>query len=239
MKAKLVNCTPDPMETAFYAFRNMHNKVGTTVEPFKDIEQKIKFLTVLSKIPHRTVLEFVKTNWYIEGSRAFQQQLTRTRLAGYSIQSLRIVNVGGFADDKLYHLPPGMDDSAEELFQCSMVQAQENYNALIKMGASVEAARGVLPINIETPITMTINLNSLVHLMELRMCKNAQYEYREIANLMYDEVSAFIDPDFARIFFKAPCQKSGYCTSPVPCDMVPKIYQQMITEDVEDIGILG
>ena len=239
MKATLVNFTPDPIETAFYAFRNMHNKVGTTVEPFVCDNQKMNFMNILSKVPHQTVLEYIKMTWYIEGSRAFQQQLTRTRLAGYSIQSLRIVNVGTFADDGNYYTPPGLSEEGLGDYQFTMKYIQGEYNRMIAMGYPVEAARGILPLNINSPITMTINMRSLVHMMELRMCKNAQHEFRMIAKDMYMEVAKKICPDFAKLFFKAPCEKSGFCTSPVPCELVPGKYKQIITENAEQAGIMG
>lgn len=235
---KLVNIIPRPMETAFYAFKNMHNKVGYEVEDFESHEQKIKFLTVLSQIPHQSVLEFIKPVWYINGSRAFQQQLTRTRTAVYSIQSLRIVNVGRFADDDNYHTPP-LSDEVKNYYDDTMYMIQERYRKLIDMGAPVEAARGVLPLNITSPITTAIDLRSLVHTMEMRICRNAQGEYRDIAKMIYDEVEEKIDHDFARLFFKPPCEKYGFCTSPVPCDWVPKRYRCIVDTDVSDIGILG
>lgn len=233
----LINFTPDPLETAYYAFQNMHNKIGTVVKPFENKSIKIQFLETLSRIPHQTVLEFIKTNWHIEGSRAFQQQLTRTRVAAYSIQSLRIVNVGTFADDKYYYVSKKLKD--KKRFHIAMKDSQDHYNELIKMGEPVEDARGVLPLNILSPITMTINLRSLVHMMELRMCKNAQGEFRDIAKQMYKEVEQKIDSDFSRIFFKPPCQKIGVCPSPVPCDLVPSVYKKTISGDVENIGIMG
>lgn len=237
--AKLVNCIPMPMETAYWAFQNMHNKVGYEVQPFKSHEEKIDFLTVLSKIPHTGVLEFIKPVWYIDGSRAFQQQLTRTRQAVFSIQSLRIVNVDEFADTDYYHTPPMMSPDALSYYHETMYMIQERYRGLLDRGAPVEAARGVLPLNIMSPITTAIDLRSLVHTMELRMCKNAQGEYRDVAAMIYKEVEEKIDADFARLFFKAPCQKFGFCTSPVPCDMVPSKYKCAIDIDVAKIGIRG
>lgn len=237
MRAKIINVTPKPIETAYWAFRNMHNYVPDEIPDFTCEAEKLKFLEILSQVPHQTVLEFVKLVIKIDGSRAFQQQLTRTRTAAYSIQSLRIVDVSNFAYEMAYHTPSGLDKKIEEMYHNSMQMIQACYRDLIERGAPVEVARGILPLNIESPITMAIDLRSLVHMMELRMCRNAQGEYRDFARQICAEVALKIDPAFSRIFFKPPCKKHGYCNSPAPCDWVPKKYKKLINIDPSEIGL--
>lgn len=216
-KAILVNFTPRPLETAFWAFRNMHNEVTSKIDDFIDDNQRLKFLEVMDSIPHQTVFEYINLVWLINGSRAFQQQLTRTRDAAYSIQSLRVVNVGTFADDRQYHTPP---DADPDVYHTYMTEIQRRYNRMIDSGRPVEAARGILPLNINSPITMSINLRDLIHMLELRTCFNTQYEYRVIAQNMIQQIYEKIDKDLAAMFFRRPCDKLGYCNSPAPCHLV-------------------
>jgi thymidylate synthase (FAD) len=234
MKVELVNFTPHPVETAFWAFKNMHNDIPTKVEGMTQ-EQKEKFIDVIAKIPHQTVLEYINTVWYISASRAFQQQLTRNRDAAYSIQSLRIVNVGAFADSLDYHCPAGTDRAK---YHKHMLQAQNSYNEILKSTGSVEAARGVLPLNINSPITMTINMRSLVHMLDLRLCSNTQEEFRRVARAMKKEISKKIDPYFANVLLAPACEKIGYCNSTHPCTLVPDVYENRIPHSPKEVGLV-
>jgi thymidylate synthase ThyX len=81
VKVTLMSWTEKPIETIYAAFMNMHNKIQGDLNYIELSKQELEsFMEMLMKQPHQTVLEFVNTNWLIEDvSRAFQQQLTRTR----------------------------------------------------------------------------------------------------------------------------------------------------------------
>jgi thymidylate synthase (FAD) len=220
MKIKLLSWTKNPLETIYLAFMNMHNIVPDDVEKIKLSEEEISdFFDMLLDLPHQTVLEFVNTNWLMEGvSRAFQQQLTRTRLASYSNQSLRIVDVGEFANEKRYTKSKALSKNylANMEFDKIMKYLQNRYQYLLDLGCPVEDARGILPLNIHSPITMSINMRSLYSMLELRFCNNAQEEYREVAEHIKKEIVEKIHPIFGKPM-KPICFAKGFCPSPVPC----------------------
>jgi flavin-dependent thymidylate synthase len=243
----LANCTTDPTETMMWAFMNMHNKIPPTIEEFI-AEQKEKFgdeweitkkefITLMASNPHGTVTEYVNFVFFFGGfSRAFQQQLTRTRLASYSIQSLRIVGVSDFADKGEYNIPDRIRESekALDVYHESMVASQYMYNSLAnKEGISLEDARGILPLNITSPITMNINLNSLRNVMRHRMCHLAQGEYRDAAQMMLEEVKRVCGKDYGT-FFGPPCADLEYCPMPIHCNKMPykqkEIYKSLEIE---------
>jgi thymidylate synthase (FAD) len=234
VKVTLMSYTNKPLETIYNAFMNMHNKIQGDLNKINLSQEELEsFMAMLMKQPHQTVLEFVNTTWLIEGaSRAFQQQLTRTREASYSIQSLRIVDVGNFADNHHYTASSKLLQSTKlsNLYSEAMKQAQKNYRALIDAGAPVEDARGVLPLNIHSPITLAINLRSLYHLLELRFCENTQEEFREIAEAMKLEVATKIHPILAKPMVPI-CFSKGSCPSPVCCGKYPN-FKQDIQMDV-------
>lgn len=219
MKVRLMSWTDKPIETIYWAFMNMHNKIPDSLDDVQISEsEKEDFMKMLILQPHQTVFEFVNTVWLIEGaSRAFQQQLTRTRNAAYSIQSLRIVNVGSFAKNGSYTKSSLLQQNAvaSQKYDNVMRIIEDNYNELIKLGCPIEDARGILPLNIHSPITMSINLRALYHMLELRFCENTQEEYREVAQQMKLEIgrmhSLFALP------MKPLCFKTGKCPSPVYC----------------------
>lgn len=160
---------------------------------------------------HRTALEYVDTMWVIKNcSRAFQQQLTRTRLATYSIQSLRVVTRKGFAKNGCYTMPPSLTEDQKQFFHSAMLDIQDNYEYLISQGVSSEDARGILPLNIHSDISFRINLSALYHMLNQRLCVNTQWEYRQVATQikaqLYDKMGiTFADP------ISAPCVKINKC----------------------------
>lgn len=233
---KLVDWTIDPIGIMYWAWQNMHNPIDPD-GPSEPIDEKTKrhFLKVVAKIPHQSVLEYVKLTFYINGSRAFQQQLTRSRKSVFSIQSLRIVNAGAFAEEKNYHTQPEADIPE---YHEAMLAIQKMYNELTKV-MPVEAARGILPLNINSPITWSVNLRELVHILELRFCKNAQYEFRIVASKIKQLVAEKIDPDIAAILFRPHCQQFGYCNSPAPCNLVTELGRYHNIVPTRNIGKLG
>ena len=72
----------------------------------------------------------------------------------------------------------------EEAFQKSI----ESYKTLQEIGVKNEDARAVLPNACPTKIIFTMNLRSLGHFMNERLCSRAQYEIRKMALLMIEEL---------------------------------------------------
>lgn len=234
LKVSLVNSTQKPIETLYWAFMNMHNKVPDNLDDIKMSEkEKEEFLEMLTAQPHQTVFEYLETSWLIEGaSRAFQQQLTRTRTASFSIQSLRIVQVNSFADNGEYTKSTNLlsKPEAEKKVDETMQYIQKKYNELIAMGCPTEDARGILPLNIHSPITMTIDMRALYHMLELRFCDNTQEEYREVAKQMKAEIGKKMHSLLTKPMLPM-CFKKGYCPSPFPCNKYPK-FENKCTMDV-------
>jgi len=56
------------------------------------------------------------------------------------------------------------------------------------MGIPKEDARFVIPQSVKTTIVVTMNARELLHFFGLRMCRRAQWEIREVAALMLNEV---------------------------------------------------
>lgn len=160
---------------------------------------------------HRTALEFASTTWILKNvSRAFQQQLTRTRHASFSIQSMRVILKEGFAENGNYTMPSSLREDQEVVFHLNMIKIQHMYQKMIDDGISAEDARGILPMNIHSDISMCINLNALYHMLGQRLCVHTQWEFRQVAAQMKQLVKDNLGELFSAPI-DAPCVKTRNC----------------------------
>ena len=186
----LIRYTPVPEEAVALAAKLCYSR-----SHISDLEEKIsandqtEFINRLMSMGHESVMEHVTFTFGIEGvSRVLLAQLTRHRIASFSVQSQRYVSYEkGFG----YILPPSIEALGPEAaarFQEQMDQIERWYvdwqKLLGKGEKSNEDARFVLPNACETRILMTMNVRELRHFFSLRMCTRAQWEIRCMAEQM-------------------------------------------------------
>lgn len=74
------------------------------------------------------------------------------------------------------------DDAAlREMIRKQNMDSLKLYNDLLEAGVCREQARGVLPQNMMVTFWGTVDLNNLLHFLELRDSEHAQWEIREYA----------------------------------------------------------
>lgn len=144
---------------------------------------------------HLSVVEHATFTFGIEGvSRALLAQLTRHRIASFSVQSQRYVRLHDFE----YVVPPsikGLGSGAVEDYERQMRLEYDWYcqwvERLEKAGYHGEAAnqdaRYVLPNAACTKLALTMNGRELLHFFELRCCNRAQWEIQQLAWAMLKE----------------------------------------------------
>ena len=135
---------------------------------------------------HMSVIEHASYTFLIEGvSRALLAQLTRHRIASFSVQSQRYVQM----EHMEYVTPPTIEanEGAKAAYDRMMARIDEMYHQLIAHGIPAEDARFVLPNACETSLVLTMNARELHHLFELRCCNRAQWEIREMADKMREQ----------------------------------------------------
>lgn len=179
---------------------------------------------------HESVAEHASFTFAIEGiSRACSHQLVRHRMASYSQQSQRYVNMDGFD----YVVPESIRtkegiwwsevdglQSTLEVYDSLMRYIQELYTRMCKAGIPEEDARYILPNACSTNIVVTMNARELRHFFSLRCCERAQWEIRELADMMLylvREVAPTIFEDAG-----ARCKQLGYCPEKKGCGRMPK-----------------
>ena len=191
MKAVLIRHTLSPEEVVALGARLCYSKAR--VDDLLDkVEAKdqTEFVHKIMSMGHDSVLEHASFTFGIEGvSRTLLAQITRHRVASFSVQSQRYVSYEkGFG----YIVPPkiealGADAVAEfERQMDTMHQWYVQWQEKLGTGeGGNEDARFVLPGACETRMMVTMNVRELRHFFSLRMCSRAQWEIRALANEMH------------------------------------------------------
>lgn len=185
---KLLQYTGEPERTVALAAKLCYS--DATIE---DLDEKMSdaavaaFLGRLANMGHQSPVEHASFTFGIEGvSRAFLAQITRHRVASFSVKSQRYVSA---AESFNYVVPPAIEALGEEAvkkFESQMEQARlwyAEWQSLLggKGEKSNEDARFVLPNAAETKMIVTMNARELLHFFSLRCCFRAQWEIREVA----------------------------------------------------------
>lgn len=209
IKAVLLSHTAFPERLVAAAAKNCYSASGvdTLYEGLTD-EAASGFVDMLAQLGHESPIEHAVFTFGIEGvSRSLLAQLTRHRIASFSVKSQRYVSEKDFA----YIIPPEIEriPEAKAVFIEEMERDARAYEALrevltkahaktlmeggmeekaaLKAAArqANEDARYVLPNACETKVVMTMNARSLKNFFRQRCCSRAQWEIRELAEKMY------------------------------------------------------
>lgn len=209
MDVRLLFQTPEPERAIAAAARLCYAPVGAAelLETMSDKAVRAVLKTIISS-GHTSALEHASYTFAIDGvSRALTHQLVRHRLASYNQQSQRYVS---YTETPQFIVPPNVaaDPIALERFNATNEVAFAGYRALIDAGVPAEDARYLLPNAMETKIVVTMNPRELLHFFELRCCKRAQWEIRDLALAMLD----LVEPTAPYIFLDAGAScRRGLC----------------------------
>lgn len=221
MDVRLLYHTPDPERAIAAAARLCYAPVGAAelLETLGDDAVRRVLRTILNS-GHTSALEHASYTFAIDGvSRALTHQLVRHRLASYNQQSQRYV---AYADEPAFIVPPDVDadPSRRRAFLGSCRASFAAYRAMLDAGALPEDARYLLPNAMETKIVVTMNVRELLHFFELRICRRAQWEIRELATTMLalaEPTAPYIFCDAGAACRRGPCPEGTMtCGEPYP-----------------------
>ena len=207
-KVTLLAHTPDPERTVASAAKLCYSPSSIDdVRSGLTDEKTASFVEMLAEIGHESPIEHASFTFGIEGvSRALLAQITRHRMASFSVQSQRYVAEHDFQ----FVTPPEIaaEPEALKIFNEAMADDLKKYNALADILSAkhkaqmiadgmdektatraaekkaIEDARFVLPNACETKMIMTMNARSLMNFFHHRCCNRAQWEIRDVANQM-------------------------------------------------------
>ena len=241
----LLACTPEPEKLVAAAAKLCYSlsSIETIREGLTE-EKTSSFVQMLAEIGHESPIEHASFTFGIEGvSRSFLAQITRHRIASYSVQSQRYVAEDSFA----YVVPPEIEaiPEAKEEFLAAMREDQAHYERLTALlkekhreellregktekeadraaeKRAIEDARFVLPNACETKMVCTFNARSLLNFFSHRCCNRAQWEIRDVACQML----AFVREAAPHIFEKAgpPCLRGACPEGKMTCGKAAEV----------------
>lgn len=183
----LIEYTPNPDSVVAAAGRLCYSNADIDALRTRVSEKdQTKYLTMLRKLGHLSTFEHVSFTFGIEGvSRALLAQITRHRIASFSVQSQRYVGQSG-EDGIDYILPPEIEKLGDEYakrFSDQMDMMDKWYREWLELlgEGGKEDARFVLPNAAATRMVVTMNARELNHFFALRCCNRAQWEIRDVA----------------------------------------------------------
>ena len=220
MLVTLIAHTNDPEKTIAAAAKLCYSDahIETLLDGLTP-EKTAAFLQKLNDFGHASPIEHASFTFGIEGvSRTFLAQVTRHRIASFSVQSQRPAAKAAFID--------AMNADAKHYLELVKALEEKHTHTLMEQGMPEKTARAkaskmanedarfVLPNACETKMVMTMNCRSLNNFFNLRCCNRAQWEIRAVA----DEMLRLVYPLAPHVFAAAgprclagPCPEGGMC----------------------------
>jgi len=248
LKVELLYHTPEPEKAIALAAKLCYASTSISeLEEGLTKEKTDSFVHMLSDIGHESPIEHAGFTFGIEGvSRSLLAQITRHRIASFSVQSQRYVREDGFE----FVTPPQIaaDPEALELFEQAMREDKEYYEriaAVLKKNhtarlvsegmdeaaaakkaekMAIEDARFVLPNACTTKMIVTMNARSLNNFFAHRCCNRAQWEIRELAEQMLRLVRQVAPTLFERS--GPPCLRGACPEGKMSCGKAAEIRER-------------
>lgn len=213
-----------------------------------DDEATSNYIEMLNGLGHQSPIEHISFTFGIEGiSRTCSHQIVRHRIASYSQQSQRYVDL---QNSFSYIIPEAIrnNEKAKLLYEKSMLADMDTYKEITEALVSeytngitdkkqisaltkkaLEDSRFALPNACETKIIVTMNARTLLNFFKERCCNRAQWEIRDVANQMLDLVLEVAPNVFSKagapcVFGRCPEGKMscGIKQEPKPAQLIKK-----------------
>lgn len=211
MHVKLIAHTPQPDQVVAAAARVCYSPLGgdDLMKNFQEGEAS-QLVKKLMAMGHESPLEHITFTFAIDGvSRALSHQLVRHRIGvSFSQKSQRYIKED-FNRSQMV-IPPSIEKDAvlRETMASCLQTIRETYEKLLQE-IPAEDARYILPNATATNLVVTFNARSLLHFLELRCCRRAQWEIRALAEQLRAEARRVCPVIFAQA--GATCETLGIC----------------------------
>jgi thymidylate synthase (FAD) len=177
-------------------------------------EKDKKLLKYLWDNKHTSPFEMCEIKLSVMAPIFVARQWMRHRSFSFSERSMR------YTDDRLrFYLPEtenmrkqsktdrqaSVDEIVGDTFSCGCIMIENKelclnqYHELLKIGLCREQARMVLPQSLYTEFVAKVDLHNLLHFLELRLDKHAQWEIQQYAEAIVEMLENIV-PETMKLF---------------------------------------
>jgi thymidylate synthase (FAD) len=212
MKVEIIRHTLSPEELVALGARLCYSRarVDDLLERVSSRDQT-DFVNRIMNMGHESVLEHASFTFGVEGvSRVLLAQITRHRLASFSVQSQRYTG----ANPDLV-IPDSMcrAELVDDIIKARRA-VEHLYVKAVRLGVPEEDARYLTFQAGETRMMVTMNVRELRHFFSLRCCNRAQWEIRALADEMLrlcKEVAPMLFADAGPGCVRGKCPEGDKC----------------------------
>jgi|AntRauTorcE11898_2_1112593.scaffolds.fasta_scaffold11216_1 thymidylate synthase (FAD) len=186
-KVELLDYTKNAERNVAISAKLTHSKEGLEKLDKKMSKEEVKkIVRHMIKLGHTSTLEHSFYYFKVACSRTCSHQIVRHRIGtGFSQRSERYVDNGELEVIVPHTIKENPEAYEDFIHKC--IVAEKQYNKFRELGIPKEDARFILP-RIKTELAFSLNGRALRHFINLRMDKHAQWEIRDIATRMYEQV---------------------------------------------------
>ncbi len=174
-----------------------------------------EFLQRILKSGHESVIEHISITVRIVCDRGVLAELTRHRLASFSVESTRYANYSKdkFGSEIAVIKPFFWQENSLQYqeWEEAMKASEKAYMNLIQSGAKAQEARSVLPNSLKTDIIITANIREWLHIFNLRCSKASHPQMRQIMLPLLDEFNKRLPILFGGVYDKYKESIRGFC----------------------------
>lgn len=113
--------------------------------------------------------------------------------------------VGSYTDRQGQHYEYTQKQRNSDLDWC--LEATKKYSKLVNEGVAKEQARGIIPFDIRQHWVMSLNMRSLMHLLDMRWKKDAQLECQKFCSLIWPHFQTWA-PEIAKWYMLNRAKKA-------------------------------
>lgn len=147
-----------------------------------------KFVAMIVRLGHESVLEHASVTVILTCDRSTAQQLTRHRIASFTMESQRYCNYSGdrfggeitFVDPEPQVKTDEDRDKFYDFWHTFIGDVEREYMQLLHCGLSAEDARCILPNCTACSVAITANMREWRHILRIRTEAHAQHNIREL-----------------------------------------------------------
>lgn len=145
-------------------------------------------LEKLLELEHLSPFEFANVTFKIKAPIFVARQWMRHRTGKYLEKSLRYTE----AKPDFYMGRPSVgSEEDKEIFRSVCDYSFQIYEHIVGNGVPREYARAILPTALYTEFYFQMDLRNLIHFLQLRLDKSAQYEIRQYARAMLELIRPY------------------------------------------------